>query len=827
MGNLKYLGTTFDNEKRKLWVKIRNDGEFTEARTRVEFYLEGGFQGSRQKDIKVAEGQTATGEFEYPSADVDTAKISITDARTGANIGTWSVELKETEVKYTLSGYVKDTEGNPINFATVEAFGVETKTTAANGYYKFVFDQGYSGEVTASKEGYKSQTKTITLTEGINNLNFELEEETAPPEEKVKIYGYVKDSDGNPIEGATVSSGGVNPVHTDSSGYYEYSVEPAVSIRIDVEKEGYASTSKWINVGTEDVRSDFTLTKETAEKHNKIYGTVIGKAIRIPIAGAQISFGGKTAFSDNEGKYEIKDVFASGPITCSATGYKTATELIEAPIEGDLEVNFELEIAEAPQIDTSPIAPSLQGMDKELSAANEIAKQQLDAAKTQGEIPEPAIETALRQVGLDDWADKYHEIYEWLNDTFGVKMPDPRDPTKKRKVIILTAGFASGLGALASKLGLGTAKGALTRAGGAIAATIGGLKASSILKGLTGIVGTVVFAEFICEEAVQTAGMGVYMASQTRDPEVVRQALENYKNILNATKQIHDTVKYIDPIGSTFEAFFVASENNITNYEKLIERLEDKEKEKMKEEIKELNRSLLDRLFIANLISEEDYRSRLKELGYTDADIDLLVELAETKKEVRVELLSKSDILKAYKEELIDEDTAKNKLRALNYTDEDIELMLNMSAKEKLGKLRVTSKPTHAQIIINDKPTNLLTSETMYLPAGTYAVTVSLEGYKTPAAKEVEVEEEKTAEVHFDLERMKIGYLYIRSRPSQAAIYINGVDTRLLTPQKFELEEGKYKIMLRYRGYEDREIEVDIKENETVEKYIRLVRKAE
>jgi len=566
------------------------------------------------------------------------------------------------------------------------------------------------------------------------------------------------------------------------------------------------------------------------EYHNRIYGTVIGKAIRIPIAGAQISFGGKTTFSDNEGKYELKDVFYSGPIYCSATGYKTATEYIEAPIEGDLEVNFELERLEAPQIDISPIAPPLQGMDKELSAANEIAKQQLDAAKTQGEIPEPAIETALRQVGLDDWADKYHEIYEWLNDTFGVEMPDPKDPTKKRKAIILTAGFAGGLGALASKLGLNTAKGALTRAGGAIAATIGGLKASSILKGITGIVGTVVFAEFICEEAVQTAGMGVYMASQTKDPEVVRQALENYKNILDATKQIHDTVKYIDPIGSTFEAFFVASENNITNYEKLIERLEDREKEKTKEEIKELNRSLLDRLFIANLISEEDYRSKLRDLGYTDADIDLLVALAETKKEVRVEepkLLSKSDILRAYKEELIDEDTAKNKLRALNYTDEDIELMLNMSAKEKLGKLRVTSKPTHAQIIINDNPVNLLTSETMELPPGTYAVTVSLEGYKIPDAKEVTIEEEGRAEVHFDLERMKIGYLSLRSRPSQAAIYINGVDTKLLTPQKFELEEGTYTITLKYNGYEDREIEVEIKENETVERFVRLVRKAE
>ena len=512
-----------------------------------------------------------------------------------------------------------------------------------------------------------------------------------------------------------------------------------------------------------------SLQPEKPEYHNRIYGTVKDKALGTPISLATVTFGGKTVYTGNDGKYEILDVWYSGEIVCQAYGYKTSTEFIEAPIEGDLKVDFELEKEKegVPYLHIAPAVPPLQGMDKELLAANEIAKQQLDAAKTQGEIPEPAIETALRQVGLDDWADKYHEIYEWLNDNFGVEMPDPRDPTKKRKVIILTAGFAGGLGGLASKLGLNTAKGALTRAGGAIAATIGGLKASSILKGITGIVGTVVFAEFICEEAVQTAGMGVYMASQTRDPEVVRQALENYKNILNATKQIHDTVKYIDPIGSTFEAFFVASENNITNYEKLIDRLEEKKERQM----------------------------------------------------------TKTDILRAYREELIDEDTAKEKLRALNYSDEDIDVMLNLTAKEKLGKLKVTSKPTHAQIIINDNPVNLLTSETMELPPGTYAVTVSLEGYKIPDAKEVTIEEEGRAEVHFDLERMKIGYLSLRSRPSQAAIYINGVDTKLLTPQKFELEEGTYTITLKYKGYEDREIEVEIKENETVERFVRLVRK--
>ena len=689
MGNLKYLGTTFDNEKRKLWVKIRNDGDFTEARTKVEYYLEGGFQGSRQKDIKVANGQTVQGEFEYPPADVDTAKINIKDARTGKNIGTWSVKLKEAETKYTLSGYVKDKEGNPISYATVEAFGVETKTTAANGYYKFDFDQGYSGDVTAGKAGYKEQTKTITLTEGINSLNFELEEEIGEPEPKT---------------------------------------------------------------------------------HNRIYGTVkgpIGEAVQY----ANIIFGGKTAVTNSAGEYEIKDVWYSGEIICQASGYETASKIIEAPAEGDLEVNFSLAQKQEeapPEVNISPLIPPLQGVDSKmnyLAMSTNIQGQQLDVMKTLGELDESLLAAALRQVGLDDWADKYNEVSEWLIENFGVEMPGPNG--EKRKVVIITGGLTTGLKGLAGKLGLSTAKGALTKAGGAIAGAIGGLSASSIIKGITGAVGTVVFAEFICEEAVQTAGMGVYMASQTRDPEVVKQALENYKNILNATKQIHDTVKHIDPLGSTFEAFFLAAENNIANYENLISRLEEKKEKQM----------------------------------------------------------TKTDILRAYKEELIDEETAKSKLKALNYTDEDINVMLNLTAKEKLGKLKVTSKPTHAQIVINGQSTSLLTSESMELPPGSYAVTVYLNGYKMPAEKDITIEEGKTAEVHFDLERKKIGYLHIRSNPSQAAIEINDIDTRLLTPQKFELEEGKYKITLKYKGYKDKVVEqVEVKEGETTEKYLRLVR---
>lgn len=599
---------------------------------------------------------------------------------------------------------------------------------------------------------------------------------TVKEENHNKIYGVVKDKDtGEKISGAKITFGGISE-HTRSDGKYEM-YDVFYSGEISCSASGYKTAKKFIEAPLNGkLEVNFELEKlEGGEKHNRIYGLVKDKALGTPINLATVTFGGKTTYTGNDGKYEILDVWYSGEIVCSAEGYKTATKFIEAPAEGDLEVNFELDRKEeaGATIDITPVVSPLQGMDskleglKELSAGSEIAKLQLDAMKTQGEIYEPAIETALRQVGLDDWADKYHEIYEWLNDNFGVEMPDPKNPGEKRKVIILAGGFQSKLGDFAGRKGISATTAALRKAQGAIAGALGGLTAGTIISGITGAVGTIVFTEFICEEAVQTAGMGVYMASQTKDPEVVRQALENYKNILNACKTIHDAVKYIDPIGSTFEAFFTASENNIYNYENLISRLEEKKERQM----------------------------------------------------------TKTDILRAYREELIDEETAKEKLRALNYTDEDIEVMLNLTAKEKLGKLKVTSKPTHAQIIINDKETNLLTSETMELPPGNYAVTVYLEGYKMPDNKEVTIEEGKTAEIHFDLEKKKIGYLYIRSRPSQAAIFINGVDTRLLTPQKFELEEGTYTITLKYKGYQDKVVEgVEVVEGKTTEKYLRLVR---
>ena len=648
MSDIKYLGTTFDNVEKKLWVKVRNDGtELIDTRIIVNFYRDTTFAEKIVRDRDLNPGEEWTQEFNYPPPDaqgkeVNIAKITIYDKHLDETVAAETINLGEVEIKYVLKGVVTDTEGNPLDFATVNAFGIETRTTAANGHYRFEFDQGYSGEVTASKPGYKEQTKTITLKEGTNELNFELEKETPSP---------------------------------------------------------------------------------PPEKHNRIYGVVKGP-LGEPVPYATIIFGGKSAVTGNDGRYEILDVWYSGEIVCQAPGYETASQIIEAPLEGDLEVNFTLaqKPKEAPpEVDVTPLVSPLQGVDAKLQTfpvATELAKQQLQTQRVQGELDKTLLATALRQVGLDDWADKYEEIYNWLLEHFGVPYTDPITGETK-KMIIFAGSPAPAIQKMAGQLTLTGTPAAIAKGSAAIAGSVGGLKAGLIVKGVSGVIGSVILAEFIAEEAVQMAGMGVYQAMQTKDAEVTRQAIENYKNILNACKTIHEHMKYLDPIGFSFDAFFEAAENNVANYEKVLAHFEEKE----------------------------------------------------------------------------------------NY-----------------GKLRITSKPSYAEIWIDDEFSGYLTPETLKIPVGVYKITIRAKGYHDKVFEHVEIEADKTTELRAELERMKIGYLTIRSRPSQAAIYINGVDTKLLTPQTFELEEGKYTITLKYRGYKDKVFEVEIKEGETIEKFLRLTR---
>jgi len=74
-----------------------------------------------------------------------------------------------------VSGYVFDNQGNPIEGAVVDISGNGNTTTNSSGFYSKVVPYGYSGKVSALKDGYLVSPEYISLVQiksDINNQNF-------------------------------------------------------------------------------------------------------------------------------------------------------------------------------------------------------------------------------------------------------------------------------------------------------------------------------------------------------------------------------------------------------------------------------------------------------------------------------------------------------------------------------------------------------------------------------------------------------------------------------------------------------------------------------
>jgi len=110
-------------------------------------------------------------------------------------------------------------------------------------------------------------------------------------------------------------------------------------------------------------------------------------------------------------------------------------------------------------------------------------------------------------------------------------------------------------------------------------------------------------------------------------------------------------------------------------------------------EPKDLSLSQLETLFKIGAISKDEFRTRIKKLGYSDADVDLILRIVTYEKPVEVKKLTLSQIQQLYNIGAISEEGLRNKLRQLNYTDEDVELLVslfNYSPPSEPRKLSLT-----------------------------------------------------------------------------------------------------------------------------------------
>ncbi|WP_248930004.1 beta strand repeat-containing protein [Paenibacillus hamazuiensis] len=209
-----------------------------------------------------------------------------------------------------ISGTVTDASGNPISGATVYASNVSgSATTDASGKYTLNVPARTYSYVQVSANGFAPYTQNnIEVTAGnTTTLNFSYG----------AISGTVKDANGNPVSGATVSNGAINQTSNDG-GVYTLNVPPG-TYTVTVYKTGYPTESK-TNV---QVMSGQTTTVNFGNvSAGSISGTVTD-ASGHPVSGASVSVSGSggSANTDASGKYTLNVPVGTYIVTVSKTGY--------------------------------------------------------------------------------------------------------------------------------------------------------------------------------------------------------------------------------------------------------------------------------------------------------------------------------------------------------------------------------------------------------------------------------------------------------------------------------------------------------------------------
>ncbi len=148
-------------------------------------------------------------------------------------------------------------------------------------------------------------------------------------------------SSGAALSGATVTDG-TRTATTDAAGSYTLSNVPAGTYVVTASRSGYTSASQSVAVvsGTTAV-ANFALA--TATTTGTISGRVTNVSTGAPIAGARVTAGTRTAFTDANGNYTIANLSpGTYTVTATATGYRRVRKTATVSAGLTTTVNFAL-----------------------------------------------------------------------------------------------------------------------------------------------------------------------------------------------------------------------------------------------------------------------------------------------------------------------------------------------------------------------------------------------------------------------------------------------------------------------------------------------------
>ena len=240
-----------------------------------------------------------------------TRRLTVPPAATGID---FSIALP---TMYTVSGVVRRDDGSAMADATIKAVGCDrpgaSATTAGDGSYTLTLAAGaYILQATSTyDEPYVQQERSLAVSGNATGVNFTLSPACCT------VYGYVKDTAGNPLDSAIVRvSGPSSDGAWTCNGRYGLALEQPGTYTVRVSKAGYvtpAVTTLTLPPNRADL--DFTLAPLTGNAAT-VSGTVRDQANQ-PVAGVGIcfyecnlgycscSYNTNRAMTDSAGHYSI------------------------------------------------------------------------------------------------------------------------------------------------------------------------------------------------------------------------------------------------------------------------------------------------------------------------------------------------------------------------------------------------------------------------------------------------------------------------------------------------------------------------------------------
>ncbi|HVT04939.1 MAG TPA: carboxypeptidase regulatory-like domain-containing protein [Thermoanaerobaculia bacterium] len=240
----------------------------------------------------------------------------------------------------TLSGTVT-AAGSPVSGAVVSAQG-QTATTATDGRYLLTALTSGTTTVSISKSGFTTASQTVTLNAGANALNITLLASGSGGGGTSSLSGTIATTTGTPIADATITTQS-QTVTSGIDGKYNISGLPAGLSTVTVSKTGFQTNVKEVTLVNGSNTLNISLTSGS-DATVRVYGRVsAGSIVDFGIAGATLTFQGKTTTSAADGSFELKGLtFEPGTFTTTKPGFKDDQRLNVTPDMPQFSVNIKL-----------------------------------------------------------------------------------------------------------------------------------------------------------------------------------------------------------------------------------------------------------------------------------------------------------------------------------------------------------------------------------------------------------------------------------------------------------------------------------------------------